>query len=105
MASVAAVEEPPVQAFRPAIGLLKLGETVPLYPPETKLPPPARTSTQLAPPSLLTSTTPPSNPSSKLNRCQKLSWLVLDRFCGGATRRSSLRSSVVESLWKEWVRL
>src|SRR6185436_10139875 len=59
---IAAAALPPVQALRPAIGLLSLGLMVPLYPPSANALTP--TSFQVAPPSVLTSSTPPSKPSS-----------------------------------------
>src|SRR5688572_13562611 len=58
-------------------------------------------STQVAPPSLETSRTPPSKVPSVKKRCQKTSRLEAERSCGGATRRSSLSARVVASVKKE----
>jgi hypothetical protein len=91
--------EVPVHAGWPAIGLSNSEEMTPLYPPEMKDSVP--TSTQMAPPLVLTSRTPPSNPSSVMNLCQKMRWLVEDRFCGGAINRSSLMSGAAASVMNE----
>ena len=56
------------------------------------------TSAQVAPESVLISSTPPSKPSSKKYLCQKLSWVLGVSTKGGAKRRSSLTSSVLASL-------
>src|SRR5687768_14823601 len=59
------------------------------------------TSDQVAPLSVLISSTPPSNPSSKKYLCQKLSCVPGVSMKGGAKSRSSLTSSVVASLTHE----
>ena len=52
--------ELPVHASRPCSGLPLKSERVPLYVPTTRVPPATRMSWK-APPSMLTSSTPPSN--------------------------------------------
>src|SRR5262249_36871444 len=70
--------ELPLQAWRPAIGLPRSLLIVRLYPPMAKLPPAARISWNVFPPSKLISSTPPSKPrpgsssdASRLKLCRK----------------------------------
>src|ERR1700686_5227731 len=101
----AAEVELPVHAARPVMGLWSEGSAamVPLYPPEMN--DAAPTSTQVTPPSVLTSRTPPSKPAEVLKRCQKIRWLIGDRSCGGAINRSSLMPGELASLVNEWLLL
>jgi len=71
--------ELPLQAGRPAIGLPRSVAIVRLYPPITKLPPTSRMSWNVFPPSVLSSSTPPSKPrlgstsdASRLKLCRNV---------------------------------